>query len=172
MSAIMIRKTGFTLVELLIVVVILGILAGIVLPKFSNATETARANMLRDDLRLMRSQLMVFKAQHAGVSAGYPDCDPHQTPTEATLVAHITMASNLQGQTAEPGTPGYHYGPYMRAMPENPINGKRSVRIIGDSQQFPNAPQGTHGWIYQPSTLIFKADCTGSDQSGMPFFDY
>jgi prepilin-type N-terminal cleavage/methylation domain-containing protein len=163
---------GFTLVELLIVVIILAILAAMVLPKFTTVTANAKASMLMDDLRLMRSQLMIFKAQHAGVSAGYPDCDPGKAPTEGTLAAHITMASTMQGATAKVGTPGYHYGPYMREMPENPINGRKSVRIIADGEQFPDSPLNQDGWIYQPSTLTFKADSPGSDQGGMLFFSY
>ena len=166
-------RTAFTLVELLIVVVILMILAVIVLPKFSNASATARATMLMDDLRLMRSQMMVFKAQHRGVSPGYPDCDTSQQPTADALADHITKASNDAGDTAEPGTLGYRY----RQVPATVIavtgsNGKTTVNMIADGAVFPNAPQDQYGWVYQPATLTFKADSTGSDESGTPFFDY
>jgi prepilin-type N-terminal cleavage/methylation domain-containing protein len=40
------RKSGFTLVEILIVVIILGILAAIVIPQFTNASEDARRNSM------------------------------------------------------------------------------------------------------------------------------
>ena len=55
-------KRAFTLVEILIVVVILGILAAIVLPKFSNASAIARASMLADDLRVIRMQVQVYRS--------------------------------------------------------------------------------------------------------------
>ena len=165
-------RTGFTLVEILIVVVILGILAVIVLPEFSNASATTRAVMLRDDLRLMRSQLVVFKAQHRGVSAGYPNGDTSQAPSELVLAAHVTQSSNDAGQTAALGTPGYRYGPYIREMPENPINGKRTVLMVADGAQFPDTPQDQYGWVYQPSTLTFKADSAGADEDGTAFFEY
>ena len=166
------KRNGFTLVEVLIVTVILALLAAIVLPEFSNASAIARASMLRDDLRIMRSQIMVFKAQHNGVSPGYPNCDTSHAPTAETLADHIVKASNTDGQTADVGTVGYDYGPYMREIPENPINAKTSVRMIADGAEFPNAPQDQDGWIYQPSTLIFKADCSGSDDTGTPYFEY
>jgi len=153
-------------------VVILGVLAAIVLPQVSTATASARASMLMDDLRIMRSQLMVFKAQHNGVSAGYPDGNPAQNPTEAALALQLTLSSTVSGQTAAVGTPGYPYGPYMREMPENPINAKRSVRIIPDGTDFPDTPTNQDGWIYQPSTLLFKADSPGTDEEGRPFFEY
>ncbi|HUS91849.1 MAG TPA: prepilin-type N-terminal cleavage/methylation domain-containing protein [Phycisphaerae bacterium] len=165
-------RTGFTLVEILIVVIILGILAVIVLPEFSNASATARAAMLQDDLRLMRSQLIVFKAQHLGIAAGYPNGDPTQAPTESALTAHLTLASAADGRTAELGTPGFRFGPYLREIPENPINGKRTVRLLANGAAFPGTPQDVYGWIYQPSTLTLKADSSGADDNGIAFFDY
>jgi len=165
-------RHGFTLVEILIVVIILGILAAIVIPQFSNATASARASMLADDLRLMRSQIMVFKAQHNSVSPGYPGGDPTASPTESAFAAQITLASTASCATAAPGTAGYHYGPYMTQVPPNPINGKNSVLVLGDGQTFPSTPSNTYGWIYQPSTLIFKGDTLGRDESGRSYFDY
>jgi len=163
---------GFTLVEVLIVVVILGIIAAIALPQFSTASADARSSMLRDDLRVMRTQIMVFKGQHISVSPGYPDGDESETPTEAAFLAHITLASKSNCETAAPGTPGYPYGPYMREMPENPINGKRTVQVIPDNGTLPTSPDDSHGWIYQPFTLIFRADSTGTDTASQSYFDY
>ena len=163
---------GFTLVEILIVVIILGILAAMIIPQFSSATESARASMLMDDLRIMRSQLEVFKAQHNCVPPGFPGCDSTATPTEAAFLDHVTRASNSIGATAAVNTPGYPYGPYMREIPTNPFNGKTSVRVLSASEAFPNSPADQYGWIYQPSTLMFRSDCLGSDTSGVSYFDY
>ena len=43
-------RSGFTLVEILIVVVILGILAAIVIPQFTNATQDAQGGNLKAQL--------------------------------------------------------------------------------------------------------------------------
>ncbi len=163
---------AFTLVEILIVVIILGILAAIVLPRFSNATALARASMLADDLRVIRMQLAVYKSQHLDVAAGYPNGDSSSTPTEAAFVLHMSKASNASGGTAEPGTAGYDHGPYLREVPTNPVNGKNSVQIISDSTSFPAAGDDSHGWIYKPATLEFKADSPGTDEDGRSFLDY
>ena len=123
------RRGGFTLVEILIVVVILGIIAAIALPRFSNAATRARASMLSDDLRVIRTQLTVFKAQHRDVAPGYPDGDTSEQPTQAAFIAHMTQSSNPEGETASPGTAGYDYGPYLREVPVNPLNSKSTVQI-------------------------------------------
>jgi len=61
-------KRGFTLVEILIVVVILGILAAIVIPQFTQASTEAKANSLCSDLQTMRSQIELYKVQHNDVA--------------------------------------------------------------------------------------------------------
>jgi len=163
---------GFTLVEILVVVILLGILAAAVVPAFSNATATARASMLADDLRILRLQCTVFKGQHLGVAPGYPGGNPNATPTEAAFLLHMTQASNEIGETAAPETEGYDFGPYLSAMPQNPVNGKSTVAVIGNGGTVPTAADDSHGWIYQPSTLTLKGDATGSDEYGKAYIDY
>ena len=55
---------GFTLVELLIVVIILAILAAIVVPQFSAATDDAKLSALDTNLANMRSSIDLYYQQH------------------------------------------------------------------------------------------------------------
>ena len=57
-------KSGFTLVEILIVVIILGILAAIVIPQFTNASQDARESSVVSQLQTLRSQVELYKLQH------------------------------------------------------------------------------------------------------------
>ena len=168
----MLARKAFTLVEILIVVVILGILGAIVLPQFSNASAIARASMMADDLRILRTQAQVYKAQHAEAGPGYPDGDRLAAPTEAAWATQMTQASDIFGNTAAPGTPGHPFGPYLRSVPPNPINGKTTVQIIGNAEAFPVAGDDSHGWIYKPATLEMKADSPGVDDKGQSYIGY
>lgn len=61
-----IRRRGFTLIEILIVVVILGILAAIVIPQFTDAAQDASASSARSQLQTMRSQVELYRVQNNG----------------------------------------------------------------------------------------------------------
>jgi general secretion pathway protein G len=165
----MCNRKAFTLVEILIVVIILGIIAAVALPRFSTASATARASMLADDLRVMRMQVMIFKGQHRGISPGYPSLDTASAATETDFVAQMTGATSSSGDAAAADKP---YGPYLREMTPNPINGKNSIMIIADNGTVPTTADDSAGWIYQPSTLIFKAGSSGADETGKAFIDY
>ena len=64
------NRKGFTLVELLIVIVILGILAAIVIARFAGATKESKESNLKGNLRTIRSSLETFKANSK--SNAYP----------------------------------------------------------------------------------------------------
>jgi len=57
---------AFTLVEILIVVVILGILAAIVVPQFTSASQEAQAGNVATQLQTIRSQLELYRVKHNG----------------------------------------------------------------------------------------------------------
>jgi len=131
-------KGGFTLVEILIVVVILGILAAIVIPQFSDASSDAKLSSLCSDLQTVRSQIELYKIQHnddlpgAG-SASFEDC--------------------MTDQTDVAGASGTDYGPYLQQIPTNPFVDDPNVETGTGSPGGGNA-----GWYFNTSTGAFNAD--------------
>lgn len=107
------RNKGFTLVEILIVVIILGILAAIVIPQFTNASQDARTSSLQSDLQTLRSQVELYKFQHLDK---YP-WEQTGVTDDATFWAQMTNKTNADGTTT--GTPSF--GPYVQSKPTNPF---------------------------------------------------
>jgi general secretion pathway protein G len=168
------RRHGFTLVEILIVVVILGILAAIVMPQFSNASQLARENAMKDDLRYLRTQIGVFKAQHEDVPPGYPNGNTSELPDEASFVQHMTGYTNAKCLTSLTADPAYPFGPYLGSIPKNPITGRGGVHVVasGDMPEpsletFPDA-----GWIYHVQNQQIIANAPGTDSQGVPYAEY
>src|SRR5438093_10224468 len=100
------NKSGFTLVEILIVVIILGILAAIVIPQFTNASQDARESSLLSQLQTLRSQIELYKLQHMDKLPNLvANWDPLTTKTDSAGAA-----------SAAPDA----FGPYMQSAPTNP----------------------------------------------------
>ncbi len=163
---------AFTLVEILIVVVILGILAGVILPMVSSSAISARESALAQELQMLRRYALIYTTQHLEVAPGYPNGDKTQTPTEQVFVEQITLSSNSSGQTAAVGTPGFERGPYLMKLPVNPLNGLSTVQVLGDGENFPANADDSHGWMYKASTAEVRADNTGTGDNGRRYYDY
>ena len=137
---------GFTLVEILIVVIILGILAAIVIPQFTSASSDARNNSTASTLQTLRSQIELFKIQHA-------DTPPAQTALSVVLGGKTSTADTTTVNAATTAT----FGPYVQNFPTNPLNGLSAVG---------NAAAATVGWVYVTATdggyTISAVDATGA----------
>ncbi|MEO6436296.1 MAG: type II secretion system protein [Tepidisphaeraceae bacterium] len=122
------RKGGFTLVEILIVVIILGILAAIVIPQFTSASQDARKNSLTSQLQTLRSQIELYKLQHldqlpAGLNGAVG------TTTPATAWNQLINKTNAAGTVGTDSTL-FAFGPYLQSNPSNPLNGDTNVFIV------------------------------------------
>jgi len=135
------KRNAFTLVEILIVVIILGILAAIVVPQFTEASGDAKVSALASDLQTVRNQLQLYKIQH---NNSYPD---------KTIVTQLTT------KTKEDGSAGGTLGPYLTTFPSNPFTDSATVDADGTQGD------GSHAWYYNTSTGEFTPD--DADHSSM-----
>lgn len=133
---------GFTLVEILIVVVILGILAAIVIPQFTEASTEAKISSLCSDLQTMRSQIELYKVQHN-------DAMPAPEAGGATwnrLTQKSTQAGVVDNTNGD-------LGPYLQQIPTNPFNNLRTIDVDG------TVGGGTEcGWYFNTTTGDIRAD--------------
>lgn len=121
-------KKGFTLVEILIVVVILGILAAIVIPQFTSASESAKGSSLQSQLQTIRSQLELYQVQHNG-----------NYPTVAQMWGNLTGKTDVAGAVSAAADA---FGPYLQQAPKNPFTNKAVVGTDGTADWSYNATTG------------------------------
>jgi general secretion pathway protein G len=99
------QSKAFTLIEILIVVVILGILAAIVVPQFTKASEDAQVGNVQTQLQTIRSQIELYRVKN---NASYP-----------TL--------NVGGAAPNFGWDALIGADYMRSAPVNPRTNSATI---------------------------------------------
>jgi general secretion pathway protein G len=169
-------QRGFTLVELLIVVIILAILAAIVIPQFSSATTDTQEAALDSNLGGLRNAIELYKAQHAtypgAVATNGGTCTATKGSANAAgaqaFLDHLLMYSDTAGNTCSLGDATYKYGPYLRkAVPNDAITQKGSLvgEITVTSTGAPLAPAAaTGGWAYDTKSgqIVMNSNATDS----------
>jgi general secretion pathway protein G len=146
-------KRGFTLVEILIVVVILGILAAIVVPQFTQASTEAKTNSLCSNLQSLRSQIQLFKVQHN-------DTPPNAATFESEMVYCTDIDLANAATPSKERTATYEFGPYLERVPDNPFT---SDSTVADADGAAPAA-GAAGWLYDEDTgEIYAAPDTTAD---------
>ena len=96
-------QRGFTLIEIMVVVVILGILAAVVVPRIMDRPDDARIAKAKQDIRVLESSLNLYKLDNFY----YPS-------TQQGLDALVTKPSG------EPQPKNYKQGGYIKSLPKDP----------------------------------------------------
>jgi type II secretion system protein G len=129
---------GFTLIEVLIVVVIMAVLAALVIPRLTDTSNDAKQSTLSHSMHVMRSQIELYRADHLT----YPTIQDNDLP-------QLTYATDGTGKTGTPG-PDYPFGPYVvGGLPPNPFDSSCKVTAVATPGQKPTAVVGAlGGWQY------------------------
>jgi MSHA pilin protein MshA len=125
-------RRGFTLIELIAVIVVLAILAGVALPKYFDYSANAKSSSCKGTLGGVRAGVANFYANSAvSGTAAYP-----------TYAQFTTLGTVMQ----EP-------------LPDNPYNASAAVRNADNTWVSGNPPtSGVQGWAYDTTNGKFWAN--------------
>jgi general secretion pathway protein G len=144
------RHDGFTLVELVVVVMILGIIAAIAAPRLLSTSDTACDNSLRQTLTVIRDAIDKYAAENSAL--------PGADGNEATFKSDL--ASYLRGND----------------FPACPVGDAANnvVRMQAGTGSIASGIGGTaatHGWAYKYQTGDFHVNSTKTCSDGVTTYD-
>jgi general secretion pathway protein G len=135
------RQRGFTLIEILIVVVILGILAAIVIPQFTNASQDAQVSAVKSQLQTIRSQIELYRIKNG--SAGLVDTADDSDALFTLLTTPDPNNSDFQYLQTVPVLPNQFWSWDWDGV---------TLRVAYDSDAGPAMPNGPDGNPLDPAT--------------------
>ncbi len=160
-------RRGFSLVELVIVIVIIGIIAAIDVPRVSRGASAANDAALRASLHTLRACISMYAAEHEGALPG-------EDGKSKTAKKQLTKNTDILGNVGN--TPGVHiYGPYLLRIPlisVGPNIGAKKMRMTLDSPPLVDESKKNHGWVYNYTTGEIIANTDDLDANGVGYDTY
>ncbi len=152
---------GFTLIEILIVVMVLGILAMVIVPQITVSTQDAKTSTLETNLAALRNAIELYYVQHDNKYPGEVDEADGTTvfadaaiPTDSdeAFIAQLTQFSDSTGKTSATKDTDYPYGPYMKGgeFPSNSFDDSNAVLCAISADITITTTTAAGGWIYYP----------------------
>ena len=152
---------GFTLIEILIVVMVLGILAMVIVPQITVSTQDAKTSTLETNLAAIRNAIELYYVQHNNIFPGEVDeADGTTTFADAAIptdsdeafIAQLTQFSDATGKTSATKDAAYPFGPYLKggAFPSNPFDDSNAVLCAISADITITTTTAAGGWIYYP----------------------
>jgi prepilin-type N-terminal cleavage/methylation domain-containing protein len=163
------NNSGFTLIEILIVVMVLGILAMVIVPQISVSTSDAKESTLQTNLFALRNAIELYYHQHNNVYPGFNKNDgvtdgttPASTANAQTaFLEQLTQYTEVNGKVAAVKSDTAKYGPYLKSttLPINSFNDLSTVVCdVGEDNITVKASSGTAGWKFYTITGILLAN--------------
>lgn len=164
---------GFTLVELLIVVIILAILAAIVVPQFASSTDDAKVSSLDSNLAGVRAAVDLYYQQHTKYPGAVAALKGTCTADVSALIgapafdAQLRYYSSAAGAVCNIKDPTFKYGPYLKkSLPKNPMTGIETLVISTVGNLNMTDDGAAAGWKFDTTAGVFIANDNTLDAGG------
>jgi type II secretory pathway pseudopilin PulG len=147
-------RDGFAFYELLLVMALTAILAGVLYVNFSNADKTARESALKSNLAKIRVAITRYHEDH-----GFYPCSKGAESSGADselFISQLVWCTDSEGRVNREKTDVFRFGPYLTGIPSEPVTG--SARITIDTTSKRSLPglaaavaggDGEGGWHYE-----------------------
>jgi prepilin-type N-terminal cleavage/methylation domain-containing protein len=166
---------GFTLVEILIVVIIMGILAAVAIPRMVNVSDDARASVLDRNLSAISRATELYYHQHRETWPGAVTSTGGvavSTAIEAqrSFERQLLFPTNADGVYTLTRGAAAPFGPYLKSgIPENPYNNSSVVYVDYTTTDINhNRTYGTTGWKFYAKTGVLLPNHEASITGGIP----
>lgn len=148
------QRQGFAFYELLLVMALTAILAGVLYVNFSNADRTAREAALKSNLAKIRVAITRYYDDH-----GFYPCANGAGSSGADselFISQLVWCTDSEGRVNRKNTDEFRFGPYLAGIPPEPVT--RSTRITLDTSSQRSQPalsaavasgDGDGGWYYE-----------------------
>ncbi|MBX3412355.1 MAG: type II secretion system protein [Pirellulales bacterium] len=159
------RRAGFTMIEMMTIIVILGALASVVVPVFQDSSEDAKDATLMYNVKHIRLQIERYRAEHKGNPPGTDGWHPF---------LHLLFYTNANGEISLSQNSRYPYGPYVTVQGlTNPFNEGIAFLPSNDpASASPNeeleADGAIVGWFYDAATGRIAPNVEGTTSNGTP----
>lgn len=163
---------GFTLIEVLIVVMVLGILAMMIIPRIIDTSDAAKFSVLQNNLKALRSAVEIYRCEHNGIYPGQNNAGGF--PTSAPAVAEIAFRrqmkryTDINGAVSQVKDATHKYGPYFKSqnLPTNPFNNMPGVLCDTTTTDITvKSSTGTTGWLFFIQTGVLIANDGAHDDN-------
>jgi len=132
------KRRAFSLIELVIVIIILGVISAIAIPRMMRGAEGADVTGLQADLAVLRGAIEMYRYEHQAF------------PSVATFGDQLTKITNAAGGVDAAG----EFGPYLVKMPKLKTGAHEGdVAVVSAAAVPPIAAEaGAFGWQFDPTT--------------------
>ena len=152
-------EKGFTLIELMIVVAIIGILAAIAIPRFAQMLEKAREGSTKGNIGAIKSATSIYYGDREGV-----------WPTSIDLTTNpLTLAFSGYMDSIPPVKVTC---PWRGTNPSPSGTTATMAKSVTESTTLTSPSAAVSGWLYNPSTGDVWVNSTLTDSKGVPYSTY
>ncbi len=147
------KHKNFSLIEMFVLLVMFGLLAAVVVPRFPEASSETELSDMVNKLQIMRSQIELYRIQHNDLYPGQQTAGGRIDPQ--SFVIDLVEKDPVDG-----------YGPYLKEIPVNPFaegTGGEKIVFVNDKNAKVKVKAG-YGWWFNAATGEFRA-CTKAEHT-------